>query len=154
MRFMDLLRVRQLMSASPVTIPFKAPSFFIRLYKISTCFCIEMNTARNINKGISLRRIQFSPEVPSETGYSHITSAFRAVDFADTVNVEKHRQDVGTVVAEHQSIVISIQIKYCSVFHKITLLKPLLMQYFIFRLATVTRVVLLQLSKRRKACYF
>ena len=141
-------------SASPVTIPFKAPSFFIRLYKISTCFCIEMNTARNINKGISLRRIQFGSEVPSETGYSHIASAFRAVNFADTVNVEKHRQDVGAVVAEHQSIVISIQIKYCSVFHKITLLKPLLMQYLIFRLATVTRVMLLQLSKRRKACYF
>ena len=69
-----------------------------------------MNTARNINKGISLWRIQFGSEVPSETGYSHIASAFRAVDFADTVNVEKHRQDVGAVVAEHQSIVISIPI--------------------------------------------
>ena len=103
MRFMDLLRVRQLISASPVTIPFKAPSFFIRLYKISTGFCIEMNTARNINKGISLWRIQFGSEVPSETGYSHIASAFRAVNFADTVNIEKHCQDVGAVVAEHHA---------------------------------------------------
>ena len=45
MRIMDLLRVRQLISASPVTIPFKAPSFFIRLCYVLYCFCIEMNVA-------------------------------------------------------------------------------------------------------------
>ena len=117
MRIMDLLRVRRL-QASPVTIPFKAQSYCcIRLFRISSCFCIEINASGNIVIFVFLRFKQLNPVFASESFYTEITAAFRAVHPACAVNVEKHGKNIGAVAAEHQCVVISIQIKNQSVIH-------------------------------------